>query len=60
MLSSFACIFLSFPRENGTMSKEGIKGNYSRRGLAEACQFVYNDAKFVNERAQSDISLLSR
>ncbi|XBH78253.1 hypothetical protein VPH35_104569 [Triticum aestivum] len=33
---------------------------YSTQGLSEACQFVYNDAKFVNERAQSDILLLSR
>ncbi|KAL5202868.1 hypothetical protein ABZP36_013820 [Zizania latifolia] len=30
------------------------------QGLAEACKFVYNDAKFVNERAQNDILLLSR
>ncbi|KAE9606107.1 hypothetical protein Lalb_Chr10g0104381 [Lupinus albus] len=29
-------------------------------GLAEACRFVYNDAKFVNERARNDIILLSR
>ncbi|XP_044419514.1 senescence-associated protein OSA15, chloroplastic isoform X3 [Triticum aestivum] len=33
---------------------------YSTQGLSKACQFVYNDAKFVNERAQSDILLLSR
>lgn len=32
----------------------------SRQGLAEACRFVQNDAKFVNERARSDIVLLSR
>ncbi|XAR73541.1 hypothetical protein NMG60_11007532 [Bertholletia excelsa] len=32
----------------------------SSLGLAEACQFVYNDAKFVNERARNDIVLLSR
>ncbi|KAJ3686071.1 hypothetical protein LUZ61_015235 [Rhynchospora tenuis] len=47
-------------RENDTKSKEKIRRNYSNRGLAEACRFVYNDAKFVNERAQSDISLLSK
>ncbi|XP_078176930.1 senescence-associated family protein isoform X2 [Carex rostrata] len=47
-------------RNNATKSKDGIKGNHSRQGLAEACRFVYNDAKFVNERAQSDILLLSR
>ncbi|XP_052191576.1 senescence-associated protein AAF, chlorolplastic isoform X3 [Diospyros lotus] len=32
----------------------------SSQGLAEACQFVYNDARFVNERARNDIVLLSR
>ncbi|WVZ99784.1 hypothetical protein U9M48_045034 [Paspalum notatum var. saurae] len=37
------------------------KSSYANhQGLAEACRFVYNDAKFVNERAQSDIMLLSR
>jgi len=36
------------------------KSAYGSQGLAEACKFVYNDAKFVNERAQSDILLLSR
>ncbi|KAL2531277.1 senescence-associated family protein [Abeliophyllum distichum] len=30
------------------------------KGLAEACKFVCNDAKFVNERAKNDIVLLSR
>lgn len=30
------------------------------QGLAEACKFVYNDAKYVNERAKNDIILLSR
>ncbi|KAM1078474.1 hypothetical protein TB2_025164 [Malus domestica] len=33
---------------------------HSNQGLAEACKFVYNDAKFVNERARNDIILLSR
>ncbi|KAL2551314.1 senescence-associated family protein [Forsythia ovata] len=32
----------------------------SSMGLAEACKFVCNDAKFVNERAKNDIVLLSR
>jgi hypothetical protein len=36
------------------------KSAYASQGLAEACKFVYNDAKFVNERAQNDILLLSR
>ncbi|XP_034706461.1 senescence-associated protein AAF, chlorolplastic isoform X1 [Vitis riparia] len=33
---------------------------HSNQGLAEACKFVYNDAKFVNERARNDMVLLSR
>ncbi|GMH26297.1 hypothetical protein Nepgr_028140 [Nepenthes gracilis] len=36
------------------------KAIYSQQGLAEACKYVQNDAKFVNERARSDIILLSR
>ncbi|KAH7533792.1 hypothetical protein FEM48_Zijuj04G0169400 [Ziziphus jujuba var. spinosa] len=32
----------------------------STKGLAEACRFVYNDAKYVNERARNDMVLLSR
>ncbi|KAK4273648.1 hypothetical protein QN277_016998 [Acacia crassicarpa] len=34
--------------------------SHPSRGLAEACRFVCNDAKFVNERARHDIVLLSR
>ncbi|XP_031501104.1 senescence-associated protein AAF, chlorolplastic isoform X2 [Nymphaea colorata] len=30
------------------------------KGLAEACKFACNDAKYVNERARNDIVLLSR
>uniref|UniRef100_A0A5B6YJW2 Uncharacterized protein n=1 Tax=Davidia involucrata TaxID=16924 RepID=A0A5B6YJW2_DAVIN len=33
---------------------------HSSQGLAEACKFVHNDAKYVNERARNDIVLLSR
>ncbi|CAK9156030.1 unnamed protein product [Ilex paraguariensis] len=33
---------------------------HSTQGLAEACKFVHNDAKYVNERARSDIVMLSR
>lgn len=33
---------------------------HSSPGLAAACKFVRNDAKFVNERARNDIILLSR
>lgn len=40
-----------------SMPKRNIQ---STRGFAEACKFVYNDAKFVNERARNDIILLSR
>ncbi|GAV76707.1 hypothetical protein CFOL_v3_20180 [Cephalotus follicularis] len=37
-----------------------LRTGHSNQGLAEACKFVYNDAKFVNERARNDIVLLSR
>ncbi|XVF71402.1 hypothetical protein PTKIN_Ptkin12aG0034500 [Pterospermum kingtungense] len=33
---------------------------HSSQGLAQACRFACNDAKFVNERARNDIVLLSR
>ncbi|KAM7280828.1 hypothetical protein ACFE04_007962 [Oxalis oulophora] len=33
---------------------------HSNQALAEACKYVYNDARFVNERARNDIILLSR
>ncbi|XP_057497106.1 senescence-associated protein AAF, chlorolplastic-like isoform X3 [Actinidia eriantha] len=36
------------------------KTNRSSQRLSEACQFVHNDAKFVNERARNDIVLISR
>ncbi|GFP89218.1 hypothetical protein PHJA_001065500 [Phtheirospermum japonicum] len=39
---------------------ETAKNTSSSRGLAEACKYVSNDAKFVNERAKHDIVLLSR
>ncbi|KAK6125878.1 hypothetical protein DH2020_040380 [Rehmannia glutinosa] len=39
---------------------ETAKNISSSQGLAEACRFVSNDAKFVNERARNDIVLLSR
>ncbi|XP_068641779.1 senescence-associated protein AAF, chloroplastic [Aristolochia californica] len=32
----------------------------SSQGLANACKFVYNDAKYVNERARNDMILLTR
>ncbi|CAL9110552.1 unnamed protein product [Musa textilis] len=38
----------------------GGYASHSSQGLAEACRFVYNDAKYVNERARNDIILLSR
>ncbi|XP_023527651.1 uncharacterized protein LOC111790816 isoform X3 [Cucurbita pepo subsp. pepo] len=40
-----------------TVPRRTIKYN---PGIAEACRFAYNDAKFVNERARNDIVLLSR
>ncbi|XWS47554.1 hypothetical protein CRYUN_Cryun14cG0162100 [Craigia yunnanensis] len=36
------------------------KTRHSSQGLAEACRFACNDAKFVNERARNDLVLLSR
>lgn len=32
----------------------------SNQGLSEACKYVYNDAKYMNERARNDIVLLSQ
>nr|XP_051194124.1 senescence-associated protein OSA15, chloroplastic isoform X3 [Lolium perenne] len=56
--------FKEQPRGNSQFSDDQVaaqkKSLYSIQGLSKACQFVYNDAKFVNERAQSDILLLSR
>lgn len=43
--------------EDAFMTIETVDSN---PGLAEACRYVYNDAKFVNERARNDIILLSR
>ncbi|XP_066336025.1 senescence-associated protein OSA15, chloroplastic-like [Miscanthus floridulus] len=48
------------PRFSDDQVPSKKKSVYASQGLAEACKFVYNDAKFVNERAQSDILLLSR
>nr|AGT16852.1 hypothetical protein SHCRBa_235_G19_R_50 [Saccharum hybrid cultivar R570] len=55
--------FKQHSRGNPQFSDDQVplkKSVYASQGLAEACKFVYNDAKFVNERAQSDILLLSR
>ncbi|CAM0945696.1 unnamed protein product [Alopecurus aequalis] len=56
--------FKEQPRGNSQFSDDQVvaqkKSLYSIQGLSKACQFVYNDAKFVNERARSDILLLSR
>lgn len=58
--------------ESADVTREGIEEEEVRKsaefqesasptqGLAEAYKFVYNDAKFVNERARNDIVLLSR
>lgn len=56
--------FKEQPRGNSQFSDDQVaaqkKTLYDIQGLSKVCQFVYNDAKFVNERAQSDILLLSR
>ncbi|CAN6346242.1 unnamed protein product [Urochloa humidicola] len=56
--------FNQHSRGNTQLSDDQVaskkKSAYDSQGLAEACKFVYNDAKFVNERAQNDILLLSR
>ncbi|KAK9106033.1 hypothetical protein Scep_022877 [Stephania cephalantha] len=51
-------LYESFLPDHPGMHEHGC--TYSSRGLAEVCRFVYNDAKFVNERARNDIVLLSR
>lgn len=64
----FQCVccrdFKQHSRGNPQFSDDQVssknKSAYASQGLAEACKFVYNDAKFVNERAQNDILLLSR
>lgn len=50
----------NIPRSCDQNIMPASSSTYFARGLAEACKFVYNDAKFVNERARSDIILLSR
>ncbi|PIM97261.1 hypothetical protein CDL12_30270 [Handroanthus impetiginosus] len=49
----------SFHKEDKHSTESG-KNISCSQGLAEACRFVSNDAKFVNERARNDIVLLSR
>lgn len=48
----------TYIRDDQTMC--GRASASSIRGLAEACKFAYNDAKFVNKKARNDIILLSR
>lgn len=36
-----------------------LKESFARMGLTEACTFVHDDAKFVNEMTQNDLVLLS-
>lgn len=67
-INNFPCVFCrdfkQHSRGNPQFSDDQVssknKSAYASQGLAEACKFVYNDAKFVNERAQNDILLLSR
>ncbi|CAN6451773.1 unnamed protein product [Victoria cruziana] len=44
---------------DGSGRRQVNSSNVSK-GLAEACKFACNDAKYVNERARNDIILLSR
>ncbi|KAK4480097.1 hypothetical protein RD792_013157 [Penstemon davidsonii] len=53
------CFCIS-PQSGDDHSIETAKKISSAQGLAEACNFFYNDAKFMNERARNDIVLLSR
>ncbi|WOK97716.1 hypothetical protein Cni_G06424 [Canna indica] len=46
--------------EDSDHPEDRQSGGYAPHRLAEACRFVFNDAKYVNERARSDIILLSR
>ncbi|KAL3838694.1 hypothetical protein ACJIZ3_023285 [Penstemon smallii] len=50
----------SSPQSGDDHSIDTAKKISSAQGLAEACKFVYNDAKYMNERARNDIVLLSR
>lgn len=41
--------------------KQGVDSQLNdRQGIAEACKYACNDAKFVNERARNDMVILSR
>ncbi|KAL3630224.1 Senescence-associated protein spa15, chloroplastic [Castilleja foliolosa] len=54
------CSHISSSQSGDEHPIETAKNISSSRGLAEACKYVSNDAKFVNERAKNDIVLLSR
>ncbi|KAH6803780.1 senescence-associated family protein [Perilla frutescens var. frutescens] len=54
------CSNISSSRSGDEHPIETGKSISSSEGLAEACRFVSNDAKFMNERARNDIVLLSR
>ncbi|KAI3515263.1 hypothetical protein L1887_14083 [Cichorium endivia] len=50
--------FLSYATVAGPRTQDRIGD--TNKALAEACRFSYNDARYINERAQNDIFLLSR
>ncbi|XP_073125424.1 senescence-associated protein SPA15, chloroplastic isoform X2 [Henckelia pumila] len=51
---------VSSPQSENKHPIETEKSTCSSQGLSEACKFVHNDARFMNERARNDIVLLSR
>ncbi|XP_073293560.1 senescence-associated protein SPA15, chloroplastic isoform X2 [Primulina huaijiensis] len=51
---------LSSPQSESKHPIETDKSTCSSHRLSEACKFVHNDARFMNERARNDIILLSR
>lgn len=52
--------FLKWHRDHFEGGQDRGFTHHAGLGLAEACRFVHNDAKYVNERARNDIILLSR
>ncbi|XP_075489950.1 senescence-associated protein SPA15, chloroplastic isoform X1 [Primulina tabacum] len=51
---------VSSPQSESKHPIETDKSTCSSHRLSEACKFVHNDARFMNERARNDIILLSR
>lgn len=54
-------IYFIFRRKQIVGGKQGIGRQLDdKQGIAEACKYACNDAKFVNERARNDMVILSR